>query len=62
MVVHRFDNNFSKNLIDFFDFVSNCRFYFVFLVVSDLLYKGSVWLAFPEGVDEPAGVMKLEDR
>ena len=52
VVVHRFDNTFSKNLTEFFYFC-NCRFYFVFLVVSNFLYKDPVWLASPGRVGEP---------
>ena len=38
---------------EFFNFVFNCRFYFVFLVVFNFLYNDPVWLAFPGRVDEP---------
>ena len=30
VVLYRFDSTFSKNLIEFFNFVFNCRFYFDF--------------------------------
>ena len=40
-----FDNSFSKNLIDFLNFIFNCRFYFVFLVVWNFLYNDPVSLA-----------------
>ena len=53
MVLYRFDNTSSKNLIEFFNFVFNCRFYFVFLVVFNFLYNEPVWLAFPWRADEP---------
>ena len=42
VVLYRFDSTFSKNLIEFFIFVSNCRFYFVFLVVFNFLYNDLV--------------------
>ena len=41
-VLYRFDNTFSKNLIEFFNFVFKCRFYVVFLVVFDFLYNDPV--------------------
>ena len=46
VVLYRFDNTFSNNLIEIFNFVFNCRFYFVFLVVFNFLYKDPVWLAW----------------
>ena len=52
VVLYRFDSTFSKYLIEFFNFVSNFRFYFVFLVVFIFLYNEPVWLAFPGGVDK----------
>ena len=32
-----FDNTFPKNSIEFFNFLFNCRFYIVFLVVWNFL-------------------------
>ena len=42
VVLYRFDNTFSKNFIEFFNFVFNCRFCFVFLVVFNFLYNDPV--------------------
>ena len=35
--INGFDTPFSKNLIEFFTIIFNCRFYFVFLVLWNLL-------------------------
>ena len=42
VVLYRFDSTFSKNLTEFLNFVFNCRFYFVFLVVINFLYNDPV--------------------
>ena len=46
MVFYDFDTTFSKNLIEFFNFVFNCRFYSVFLVVWDIPNNNLVSLVF----------------
>ena len=49
VVLYHFDNTFSKNLIELFNFVFNCLLYFVFLVVFNFLYNDAVdWLFLEE--------------
>ena len=48
VVFYVFDTSFSKKLIEFFNFVFNCRFYFVLLVVTNFPNNELVSLA-PHG-------------
>ena len=62
MVLYRFDNTFSKNLIEIFNFVFKCHFYFVFSVVFNFLYNDPVWFAFPGRVDEPKTIIFQNEK
>ena len=42
VVLYHFDNTFSKNLIEIFNFDFNCHFYFFFLVIFNFLYNDPV--------------------
>ena len=42
-----------RNYLNVLNFVFNCSFYFVFLVVWKFQYNDAVSLAFPGRIDDP---------